>query len=319
MLAGVGLGALLDAERVVAAEGPVTIEWRAPAGCPSYADVASWLDAVLPPEVEQRLEQARAVVVIERTPSNDFRAEVSVTAGGDSEGRVRTLEGPSCDELARSAVIVVSVALTEAVAEKKAPEPEPAPAPPAPVPAAPVVPPTAPPPVQPPATPAPVPPSAVIGVAAGVSSGFGDPALRLDAFVRFLPFDPGSLAARLRVVPLGRVETSDGDVDLLLAAASPGLCVSRSAARTLHFGACLQPELGIVRAEGPSGLDDSAAWLAVGAQPFLEWGTTIRLYLAADADVRLLRPTLELADGQKLAELPRFALSALLGLSVAVP
>jgi hypothetical protein len=295
---------------------PVSIEWNAPAGCPSYADVSSWLEAVLPPEVKGRLQSARATVAIEAKPGGGFVANIRVLAGAGE--RERQLEGPSCEELGRSAVIVVSVALTEAVNEKPKQEPPPAAAPePAPPVAAPAASPAPERDRAPAATPDPSLPT-VTSVAGGVSSGFGAATLRVDLAARLEEF---ALGGRLRAVPAASVDAGASDIALSLAAVGPEGCLIARALATLHLGGCARAELGILRAagSGEAGLSDGALWSAVGALPFIEWGGSIRLLVAADLEVRLLRPTLELDDGTSLERLPRVAYAGLLGLSAAIP
>jgi hypothetical protein len=304
-----------------AGSGPVSIDWNAPAGCPSYADVASWLDAVLPPEVKARLDSARAAVTIERvaSPGAGFRAVVRVQVG--EEVRERTLEGTACDELGRSAMIIVSVALTEVV--NKEPESnDPSPAAPAPAPAGPVHPAprpsaTAPRPTTPPRN---DPPTAVLSLGGGVSSGFGSPALRVDLAARWQLVPILTLGARVHAVPAATLETGGRSIDLTQFAAGPEGCLTTSS-ETLHVGGCLRAEIGVLRASGSgaTGLHDGAVWSAVGMLPFVEWGGSLRVFLAGDLNLRLLRPTLELADGSTVERLPRFGYAGLLGFSAAVP
>src|SRR5687768_11826004 len=113
------VASLLLVRTAAAANGKLDMSWQAPQGCPSYTDVESWLQAVIPPDARQRLGELHVKVVISGTASSGFSASVRVTrdaaAGESTPGELRVVEGPACEEVARSAIVVVSVAMSDAL------------------------------------------------------------------------------------------------------------------------------------------------------------------------------------------------------------
>src|SRR5688572_31382720 len=75
---------------------PLPIDWQAPPGCPSLADVSSWLEAVVPAELRTRLAGITAEVHITRVERR-YHAAIRVTHG--SWSGEREVDGRRCEEV----------------------------------------------------------------------------------------------------------------------------------------------------------------------------------------------------------------------------
>lgn len=87
------------------------LRWSAPDACPTLDAVRPIFDAVVPDELREALAETQVSVVIEER-GGGYQATIRVARAG-YEGE-RVVEGSSCAEVARSAIIVVSVALADA-------------------------------------------------------------------------------------------------------------------------------------------------------------------------------------------------------------
>jgi len=191
----------------------------------------------------------------------------------------RVVQGTRCAEVARSALIVVSVALAD-------PEGPVAPA------------------AVPTADPEPSPEPAQherwgIDVGAGVISGFGDapvvprlslgvlralhPALQLGLRIQATPFAPlhhaGERVARAATLTL-----------------APVACALARAGDGVRLGGCLSVEVGLTLARGlglDTNLRNARPYAAVGVSPTILLGRRANLRCSVDVDVRITWPTFE--------------------------
>jgi hypothetical protein len=101
----------------------LTLEWQAPAGCPSQAQLEK---AVLSGRLDREAAPGRQVsakVLVEQRADGTFRAVLTTRA--PEGGGTRELEGESCDAIASASAVVLALALD--------PPTEPVPPPPTPV------------------------------------------------------------------------------------------------------------------------------------------------------------------------------------------
>lgn len=313
-----------------AAANKLDVTWNAPAGCPAYADVESWLQAVVPPDAREKLAQLHVQVAIIGSPSAGFSATVRVSrdsaTGEPVRSEPRIVEGPACEEVARSAIVVVSVEMSDVLKAEPAPPREAAaPARPAPeqplktaVPSGPGAPSDRPEPAK-----STLPPAKwLVNVTAGLGNGFADnPALRIDAGALFALSRSIYLGPRVHVVPIVSIQREDELARLHFVAAGVELCGLPALASLLHAGVCGRVEVGFAWSKGAQADDpsDSGAVAALGLSPTLSIGRTLRVLVQGDVELRLLRPRFEDDTGEVLAALPIVAGSGLLGLSLAVP
>ncbi|MEZ4372199.1 MAG: hypothetical protein R3B07_15315 [Polyangiaceae bacterium] len=303
---------LLVASGATASE-PV-VDWTAPEECPGWAEVESWLDAVT---AERADAGRRATVEIEVT-GDLYRARISIVGKPASE---RQLESTNCAELARSAVVVLSVELAEETAPQLA-EAEPA-SPSTPTQSDPEV-------VVPRLVPRSSPVrdvgvrtstrhrQASVVAALGAGTGLGDgPSQRADVLVQVPSVGFLSLGGRGRA-ERGHVVNPSGSLDAhwWLLAVGPEACAVH-AFQNLRAGACVRAELGAVSADG--GVADEALWAAAATAAYIEWGTDVRLWGGVDLDVRMNRPVFIRADGATLQRTPSLGGAALLGVALALP
>lgn len=310
---------------------PLPITWSAPPGCPSLRDVTSWLEAVVPAELRTRLAGVTAEVHITRV-ERTYRAEIVVTH--DAWTGEREVEGRRCEEVARSAIVIVSVSLAEAVevAERDVPVPpvlgvvEPDPvvvpeSPPEPPSVASVPPPT---PIVP--TPLPDEPTrpAMVDVGAGVVFGFGTDALapRLGAAVTLAPHENATLGVRVQSVPRARVERATASADIALVTVGVEGCGRFSPSQIVHAAGCLRVDAGTLIAAGRE-LDMTqrghAPWVAVAFAPSLELGSRARFRLAAGLEVRVVRPRLTVDGIGDVYHSPTLGGGLDLGLIILIP
>lgn len=330
-LASVLSSLLLFAPSATAAS-KLDVVWNAPAGCPAYADVASWLEVVVPPDAREKLAELHVQVVIIGSPSAGFSATVRVSrdnaSGQPARSEPRIVEGPACEEVARSAIVVVSVEMSDVIKAEPAPPREaPAPAPPAaaPAPLKAAVPPAPSAPARDRAEPARSDPAAaklLFNASAGLGSGFADNwGVRVDAAALFALSRSIYLGPRVHALPVVSIQREDELARLHVVAAGLELCALPALATLLHAGVCARVEAGFAwskgaRADDPS---DSGAVAALGLSPTLSIGSKLRVLVQGDLELRLLRPRFEDDAGEVLAALPIVAGSGLLGLSLAVP
>lgn len=328
----IGAAALLFVRTAAASDGKLDMSWQAPPGCPAYSDVESWLQAVIPPDARERLAELHVKVVISGKAGSGFSASVGVARdaapGTSAPSELRVVAGRACEEVARSAIVVVSVAMSDAL--KAAPPPaEDRPA------SEPVREPTR------PAAPARLelrsPASAeraapgtktapeatsLFTVAGGVGSGFAEqPGVRVDASALFALGRGVFVGAHVHALPSVTIRREDDVAALHLLAAGPELCALPELSRSLRATACGRLEAGFAWSRGARGDDpsDSGAVAALAVSPGLSIGRDLRVLIQGDLELRLLRPRFEQADGRVLATLPILAASGLLGLSLAVP
>lgn len=293
VLLGLGCLILLGAHPARAqASGAFSLEWRAPADCPSTSQVEAEVARLLggPAHAPSGADlHVRASV-----EHNDLWSVTLETSSGTANGR-RTLSATTCEGLANATALIVALiidpnavavhsAKTEEKAEKPAPKVEPPPPP------SPVSVPT-------------VPPSRTVKVLAGVGGtgslgalpspdlgiggglGLSGSLWRMEARVAYSSrwvksptmSDPQGAYGRFR----------------LLAATLAGCLISHRSA--LDWGACVDFESGVVQGEGVGVTMNSAKttpWLALGAGGFLalranQW---LLFPLHVDAMIPLWRP-----------------------------
>ncbi len=312
-------------------EAPLDMVWDAPPGCPAYSDVESWLHAVIPPDARARLGELHVKVLITGNPGSGFRASVRVVRDGASEpppGDARVVEGPACGEVARSAMVVVSVEMSDAIKAEAAEAIETRP----PAPSAPAAPPSAPPPLAaPPRPPADRSEAAsrrdrdgavLVAVLAGAESGFmGQPGVRLDLSASLALRRATFLGLRVHALPAVTLEQGAELGRLHFVAPGAELCQLQDLSRAVRVGACARAEFGFAWAEGAEEDDptDSGPIGAVALTPTLAVGGSLRFLLQGDLELRVIRPRFENTAGKVLAVLPPLAVGGLAGLSLALP
>jgi hypothetical protein len=327
---------LLVREASAAGLGKLDMNWQAPPGCPAYSDVESWLQAVIPPDARQRIAELHVKVAISEQAGGGFRASVQVTRdaapGEAAPSELRVVEGPACEEVARSAIVVVSVAMSDAlkaaVAEPVATRPEPPPVmePARPVPAAATplaVQPRSEPPHDSHAAESPPPTQRLFTIASGVGSGFGkQPGVRVDASALFALGRQGmAWGPHLHALPAVTIRRDDDVAKLHFVAAGADLCAAPQLSPSLHALLCARGEAGFAWSRGSAGeaSSDSGPVAALALAPGLSIGRRVRFSMQADFELRVVRPRFETADGKVLADLPVLAASGLIGLSLALP
>lgn len=280
------LGVLLALPGTPCAAQPLDVVWRAPQECPTLDEVRPILDAVVPQELRDTLAATR--VVIDIVAGEQYVATIRVERDGHVGERV--VEGSRCAEVARSALIVVSVALGDPDAEDPSSEPETEPV---------VVP-------EPHDT---TPEPRVVPVAAderwavdagvGVISGVGDapvaPRLSFGALRAVLP--ALWLGVRAQAVPYVSL-THEGErvARASTLTVAPVACLMAAVSGSVRLGGCLSAEVGLTLARG-LGLDENAhgarAHGAIGISPSVLLGRRASVRLSLDLDVRVTRPRFE--------------------------
>lgn len=303
-----------------AQQNDLAIEWDAPATCPALGDVRGMLDAVIPAEVRERLEGTHVAVRLAANGSG-YRADI-VVARGTFVGE-RSLEGRRCEDVARSAIVVISVALTEAVEAAAAPTPEPVPE------LDPIPEPDPDPEPAPDANPLPIPVphddathvEAGLSAVTGLGSAFAAP--RIEAAVRRELGAHVQLGARFRAVPFARVDDANARVGHLAAlTVAPEACVVASPRQSLHIGGCASLELGFMHARGDSSIGGSrgnAGYVSLDVLPMLEVGRRLRLRITLGLETRFVRPQLGIRGSGTVASTPVVAGSAGLALVFVIP
>jgi hypothetical protein len=308
------------------APAKLDMSWQAPSGCPAYSDVESWLQAVIPPDARERLAELHVRVSIEGRAGTGFSATVRVAREGSATAETRVVEGRACEEVARSAIVVVSVAMSDALkAEPPPPAPsEPAPAPPAPSPppivaaAAPVATPVDRP--APRATSRPV--QWLLGAGVGAGSGFAkQPGIRVDASLLYALTPHLLLGPRVHALPSVTVRREDDLAKLHFVSGGLELCWLPELTPSVRLGACGRGEAGLAWARGSlnDASGDSGPVAALALTPSASFGQRFRLVVQGDVELRLLRPRFEDTAGHVLTGLPLVAGSGLLGLALALP
>lgn len=309
---------------------PLPITWEAPSGCPSLADVTSWLEAVVPAELRTRLAGVEAEVRITRVERR-YHAAIRVTHGAYSGER--EVDGRRCEEVARSAIVVVSVSLAEAVEQVEAPPP-PVEEPPRTVPA-PVEEPERLPFVeeriddaQLPEAPTPEPSALVLDITGGAAFALGTPPLapRVSVGVH-RPITLGlTLGGRLRAVPRTWFDERAESATLTLLALGVELCGRYSATSIVHLLGCARGDVGVVLARGRDGFDQTlrgaAPFVSAVLAPALEVGRKVRLRIAPELEARIVRPRLTVDEGEgtdTLYRIPLIGGSIDLGLVILFP
>jgi hypothetical protein len=139
--------ALLLGARIAAAEASaLQLTWRAPAGCPSAAEVQAQVVELLAGRDVPASRRLLAVTSVERTDRGAFTVHLETNLDGASGER--TFEGDSCKTVARTTALILAFALDPGAAERTAPSPPP-PAEAKPPPPAEVAPPPSPKPTEP--------------------------------------------------------------------------------------------------------------------------------------------------------------------------
>lgn len=262
--------------------------WTAPPGCPTLTDVQPILDAVVADDLRETMRDTQVSVVIE--PAGDaYRATVTVTREGYAGERV--VDGARCAEVARSALIVVSVALADAqvaVVDEGAPRPHQG---------------TQPPPSQDPATrvePAHAsetsPPGWAVTLDLGVISGMGDTPLVPHVATGFLFARHAWLMAGARVSTAPYVPVRHAGERVARAATvtlAPVLCALPRVGETARMGICAGLEVGALLSHG-IGLDTNLkrvrAYGSVRLSPTFTVGARTGLRCSLDAELRITRP-----------------------------
>jgi hypothetical protein len=322
---------LLSVAPARAAEpGKLDIGWQAPPGCPAFSDVESWLQAVIPPDARERLAELHVKVSISGSTGAGYSANVRVTRDGSPAGETRVVEGRACEEVARSALVVVSVAMSDAlkVEAPQAPPSEPERAAPTPIPAPP------PPPIATAtvtaAKPAdgPAPRAATLPIrwlligAVGAGSGFAkQPGIRVDLGLLYALGPHVLIGPRVHALPSVTVRREDDVAKLHFVAGGLELCWLPQVAESVRVGACARGEAGMAWARGSvdGSASDSGPVAALALTPSASFGQRVRFIVAGDVELRVLRPRFETADNEVLSGLPLVAGSGLLGLALALP
>lgn len=264
---------------------PLDLVWRAPAECPTLDEVRPILDAVIPHELRETLAETR--VTIEIVAGEQYVATIRVERDGHVGERV--VEGTRCAEVARSALIVVSVALGDPeVAEDPEIEPavEPEPEDTTPdheMPVIPIV----------------VYERWAIDAGVGVISGMGDapmvPRLSIGAFRGVYPaLWVGLRAQAVPYVALNHEGERVARASTLTVA--PVACLMAHVRGSVRVGGCLSAEVGLTFARG-LGLDENAHGMrgygAIGISPTMVLGRRASVRISVDLDVRITRPRFE--------------------------
>lgn len=305
---------------------PLPIEWDAPPGCPSLADVTSWLEAVVPAELRTRLEGITASVRITRVERR-FHADIRVSHGAYSGER--EVDGRRCEEVARSSIVVISVSLAEAVEQAETPPPVTEPAQDDPPLAEPAV---APPVEEPRAVPAPVYvpepaplPALLLDLGAGVLFDFGRPlAARLELGGR-RPITRGfSLGVRARIAPRTEARRAEGHARLSLVTVGVEGCGTYDASEVAHLLGCARFDVGAFTAEGryagfEGNVRGTAVFVDVAAYPIFEFGRRVRFRISPELEARIVRPRLTVSDVGTVYRVPPVGGSIDLGLVILIP
>jgi hypothetical protein len=328
---------LLVREAAAAGVGKLDVSWQAPPGCPAYSDVESWLQAVIPPDARQRIAELHVKVVISGQAASGFNASVRVTRdagpGEAAPSELRVVEGPACEEVARSAIVVVSVAMSDALkvaaAEPVAARPEP---PPVVEPAPPVAAAAAPLAVQPrpepprdspaPAAYSPPRPRRLITMTGGVGSGFGEhPGVRVDASLLFALGRSLVVGPHVHALPSVTIRRGDDLAELHFVAAGADLCASPELSPSMQALLCARAEAGFAWSggTGSEARSDSGPVATLALSPGLSIGRRVRFLMQGDFELRVVRPRFETADAEVLAALPAVAASGSLGLLLVLP
>jgi hypothetical protein len=294
--------------------------------------VTSWLEAVVPAELRTRLAGVTAEVRITRVERR-FHAAIRVTHGAYSGER--EVDGRRCEEVARSAIVVVSVSLSEAVEQAETPPPPPVPDPEedVPPPVEPTVAPTVvvpadvPPPISDPPAP-PALPTLLLDIGAGATFGVGNAPLaaRVELGAQ-RPITRGfTIGGRLRAVPRTQFRDDDAPATLSLVLVGVEACGRHALSTMLHLTGCARLDAGALRAEGRDGTGQPARgrapFVAAALTPAIEIGTRFRLRIAPEIEARVVRPRLTMQAGEEtstLYRIPTFGGSIDLGLVILIP
>jgi hypothetical protein len=98
---------------------PYEIEWVAPEGCPSQADLEARIDVLLADQ-EPGSGTVSARLEARETPGSGWTLELSMASGDQ-----RTLPGMTCEDLTDAAALLVAIAVSPSLAQAEA-APEPA-------------------------------------------------------------------------------------------------------------------------------------------------------------------------------------------------
>jgi hypothetical protein len=105
------LGVLLSAHAVAAEPPRVTLDWRAPAGCPSRDAVLARVEHLLGSrEKTSRSAPLEVRELVTLTPDGSFHAELGIV--DDGVERSRTLEAATCSEIAEASAVVIALAIS---------------------------------------------------------------------------------------------------------------------------------------------------------------------------------------------------------------
>ena len=273
----------------------VAFDWRAPAGCPSAAEVRAEIDQLLGEPID---ESARADLAVRAAVERREQWFVTLdTRSGGTDGH-RTLEAATCQGLASATALIVALMIDpDAVAAQasKAKEAEPAPPPPPAPAAAPAVP--------APGVPASPPrPRTTFGIAGlGAAGHLGVLPVADVGLTAHLGIVRRSLRIELRGAYGPREVRSDALSEAAGAhgkfrfwAATLAACwmVSRGWA---EFGPCVDIEVGAVHGQGVRATETTSAttlWYGMGGGAGLVIEATPWLYfpMHADAIVPWRRP-----------------------------
>jgi hypothetical protein len=330
--AGFVLAASLAAGVAGAQTPEFTLDWHAPAECPSEVELAARVEQLRGEHgASAATLDVRAFVTL--LLDGRFRAELRLVQGGGE--RVRVLEAPTCRGLAEASAVVIALAMSP---RAKLAEAAPPPAPPA-LPAEPVPLPEeeAPPSGRADAERAPPTPherhephAFGIDASAGIATDFGatadTPALGATVLGRFRYEKLVSVGVRGSFFP-ARASTVPGQPNegarVFLAAFAPLVCAAPFAL-PVELAACAELELGFLHAEGfgpPIHSQKSAWWVAPGAGLTAAFpkGTRLRSRLSADALFPTTRTEFVLRDIGVAHRLPVVAPRIALYLELAFP
>jgi len=330
---GLALASSLGAAGASAQAPEFTLDWHAPAECPSDAELAERIGHLRGQTEATQAGRLDVRAFITLLLDGRFRAELRLVQGGGE--RVRVLEAPTCTGLAEASAVVIALAMSPDAKVEDAPPPA----------ASSSNPPS---PVAPSAHPTPLPTRADEGSApasssssheplawgidasAGVATDFGaiadTPALGATALGRLRYGELVSFGLRASYFP-ARASTVPGQpnegVTVSLAAIAPLACVSPFAL-PVDLAACVEFEVGYLRAQGfgpPIHSTQHTSWLAPGAgvsAAFPRRGR-LRSRLGADALFPATRTEFVLRDIGTPHRLPVVAPRIALSLELAFP
>ncbi len=298
-----------------AREGPVELQWQAPASCPTpqavHEAIAAELEGAVTTTTEETLEVRGSVVV------EDDRATLRVVVSIGDATIERTVAGPTCSEFAETAALIVGIAYDMRMRSLPAPEPEPEPESepqpePEPQPAAPPNPAAPPRPAR----------SAWIRATAGVQSGTLPTTATVSADAVFARSHVRGSIGAMYITPRREIAFPDSSAGALIqGAALRGRGCAVAATGAWRFPSCVGVESGLAIAQGINFASTRATarpWVTLTVGPELLWSPSRRVsvYASVDAALNVVLASFA-ADGLGLVyEASRFGVRGSAGVSI---